>query len=303
MVPFPASILLNFKFMKHDRWDNALFLHWKIPLHLEKVLEENTHPFELERYPDKNGDGKGSYYVGLILLTEQAVGPAVGRSHWTTVTHHGVNVRTYVHGIAGTTTRQYRPGIHFSSLECNDELTSWGANWFGMPYQVGTIERCFDDQDEENKDGKSATNFRLVSRRGGSPKPSIIRLIGNAVTRLLRKATKTQDSTAQASFTVDCTWSLCNNDSSAPATDFAKWAVERYYVYTHKYGLNWSGQVEHEPWPLESVKLDSLKISDIESYEPSGMRPILEHMANHPPDSVLFSRGVGPVLFNMLRTV
>jgi uncharacterized protein YqjF (DUF2071 family) len=292
--------------MKHERWENVLFLHWKVPLHLEKILEENTHPFVLDRFPDENDDtsGKGSYYVGLVLLTEQGVGPAVGRTRWTTVTHHGVNVRTYVQGVAGLRSQQHPPGIHFSSLECNDELTSWGANLFGMPYKVAKIERPSDPKMEKTD------QFRLVSKRFESHWPSMLRIVVNVFQGALGRTSSSKgDDSGAATFQVDCSWSLStkNHNETIPCSDqvtkFAAWAVERYFVYTNKYALNWSGQVEHGRWPLKQVRLDNLRISGVDKYEPSAMRPVLQHMADNTPDSVLFSSGVGPVLFNMLRAV
>ena len=113
----------------------------------------------------------------------------------------------------------------------------------------------------------------------------------------------------ETNFAVDCSWTRmsCNAGadyySATQQKRLAHWLVERYFVYTHKYKSNWIGQVDHEPWPIEEVRLDNLKISGIEMYEPVAMRPILEYMANNPPDSVLFSPGVGPVHFTMLRPV
>lgn len=156
----PSSWLRNivsmpsFQFMVHDRWANALFLHWKVPPHLESILEENTAPFHLDRFD-------GSAWIGLIILTEENVGPSVGRTKWTCVTHHGINVRSYVKGpvddvperpseldgVDGEHDKQQQQqeeetrGIHFSSLECDDEFTSFGANFFGMPYRVAKMMR------------------------------------------------------------------------------------------------------------------------------------------------------------------
>jgi hypothetical protein len=141
-------------------------------------------------------------------------------------------------------------------------------------------------------------------------------------------------------FTVDCSWSrFCphenqitnaddnddgtnNNDSSEKPTSedpsksnnstandeqpFHKWAAERYFVYTHKYGRNWRGRVDHEPWPLETetmITLENLVISGVDAYEPKTMRPLLRYMADHKPERVGFSQGVGPVTFTMLQPV
>jgi uncharacterized protein YqjF (DUF2071 family) len=349
--------------MTHDRWANALFLHWKVPSQLVKVLEENTYPFLLDRYSSGDGhDNVGdenqhhtetddSVWIGLILLTEQNVGPSVGRSKWTTVTHHGVNVRTYVRGIATTTTTttttqssRQQPGIHFSSLECDDEFTSYGANFFGMPYKVARIVRSFEVEHDINQDIRSVTTadisdritcgadrrqhiqrYRLRSERLSREKPSLWRILSQSIMGMIQTSvplhsTKiTQHSENQndkslhkernTTFTVDCSWSCGNKDANKNADTardsmFARWVMERYFVYTNKYGLHWRGQVEHDVWPaVDDVTLEYLDISGIESYEPKSMRPILQHMADNTPGSVLFSPGVGPVHFNMLHPV
>jgi len=74
-------------------------------------------------------------------------------------------------------------------------------------------------------------------------------------------------------------------------------------VYTQKYGLRWKGTIHHKPWLVEKAVLKGLIIRNIDSYEPKRMRPILQYMAQKEPDSALFSQGVGPIQFEMLRPV
>ena len=59
----------------------------------------------------------------------------------------------------------------------------------------------------------------------------------------------------------------------------------------------------HEPWPIEKAKMKHLSFAKIDQYEPSYMRPLLRHMSETSPDSVLYSSGVGPVDFQMLKPV
>jgi len=54
---------------------------------------------------------------------------------------------------------------------------------------------------------------------------------------------------------------------------------------------------------VEEVSLTNLSIYGVDSYEPAAMRPLIGHMEKNLPDSVLFSPGVGPVRFNMLKPV
>ena len=169
------------KFMRHDKWANVLFVHWAVPPDLEPLLldglngNDESGRFELDKYicvprssPDgdilcndndnandrkSNKDGtcaNGSRaYVGLVLLTEHNVGPTIGRGfERLLVTHHGANIRTYVRPTRGYNdddddNDDYWRGITFASLECDDRFTSCGANVFGMPYRVASMERTY----------------------------------------------------------------------------------------------------------------------------------------------------------------
>jgi uncharacterized protein YqjF (DUF2071 family) len=387
----PKVIIPKFRFMVHEKWSNVLFLHWRIPSHLEDIVKNCTSPFLLDRFD-------GSLWIGLIFLTEESVGPSIGRTKWTCVTHHGINVRTYVQGIDrddddadddGVTTHDINinnsninieknnnqpRGIYFSSLECDDEFTSFGANFFGMPYQVARMIRNynFTASDEKNQQGNEyqrKRHYQVRSERLRSSTPSFFRMLFRNLlqwpSRILHctihlrnninsnsnnilqnnentkndklmssvsSPTIVQVDTEQAQqFTVNCSWNICDRsreDNAHPQTQeeekdldngngngngeyldknqFSKWAVERYFVYTQKYGFSWRGEVEHEPWPVVSsknVQLEHLEIANVDKYEPKNMRPIISYMAKTSPDSMLFSPGVGPVLFNMLQPV
>ena len=327
--------LLGFRFRIHDRWANVLFLHWRLPAHLEGILEENTAQFVVDRYD-------GSAWIGLILLTEENVGPSIGRSQWPCLTHHGVNVRTYVRGCDETTR-----GIHFSSLECNDEFTAFGANFFGMPYKVAEMKRSYasghDDASSSEEPTTISANryyYKMQSQRLSSSTSSMIRILSQSFslnwwwfrflhyTKMIDSESsnssspnpmediirKTDVNSSSQRFTIDCSWSrseasdrdVSESEPSSNATEekaFCEWATERYVVYTQKYGQRWRGKVDHEPWPVEesTIRLETLEIFGVDAYEPKSMRPILRHMAKHRPDHVGFSDGVGPVLFTMLQ--
>ena len=112
----------------------------------------------------------------------------------------------------------------------------------------------------------------------------------------------TKEARTTNSFSVACEWERCP-DEPIPDPALATFLVERYYAYTYKYGRRLVGQVEHGPWPIESARLSALHITSIDAYEPKRMEPILAYMATHAPDSVLYSPGVGPIDFRMLRSV
>ena len=104
---------------------------------------------------------------------------------------------------------------------------------------------------------------------------------------------------------LDCEWEVDGNKQKLTdgERDIADFFCERYHVYTQKHGLHWKGTVHHEPWPVEKAELKHLVLYNINQYEPSHMRPLLRHMSETSPESVLYSAGVGPVDFQMLKPV
>ena len=403
--------------MVHDRWSDVLFLHWKVPSDLESCLTENIPPsLILDRYDEyissdsddkknsqqsssnNNNDDSSCLWIGLVLLTEVRVGPSVGRTNWTCVTHHGVNVRTYIKGCKQQQHQQQRqqqhqqqqtnqrpyslspslvrspPGIYFFSLECNDEFTAFGANYFGMPYRVAEIMR----HQQEKPQKQFFISSKRIDRNDG--RPSIIRTASRTIRNifartiqriynkiqdlivqvpLLRQPSSSSSSSnddktseprsstspetrtispthqSSSSFKVECQWTVVDDEEqkftkeSNPNSCFmkkddpklAEWLMERYHVYTNKYGVDWIGTISHEPWPTTmsptsmavptnpkrrqqmDVRLDRLEISNVETYQPQNIRPLLKYMSFNRPDSVLFSPGVGPIEFQMLQPV
>ena len=120
-------------------------------------------------------------------------------------------------------------------------------------------------------------------------------------------------------FTIHCEWELGDDnennskgkkdenikDENNNKKSMTEFFTERYVVYTRKYGYNWRGRVHHEPWPItDNVTLKDLSIQNIDAYDaPSAFKPLLRHFAKTPPDSVLYSSGVGPVYFDMLQPI
>lgn len=245
LIEHATSKMPSFRFMVHDQWANVLFLHWRIPEHLEATLDVNTDPFAVERYD-------GSAWIGLILLTEENVGPSICRSQWTCLTHHGINVRTYVKGGGGggeSKTPQTARGIHFSSLECDDEFTAFGANIFGMPYKIAKMKRsyAFFKSDRETTESREQTSdstssssrcyYKIRSERLPSCSSSFFRILFHSLNswwpRLFR-STETEDnlsdpiskatsnnnnilasSLSSERFTVDCSWSRpCSDEDN-----------------------------------------------------------------------------------------
>ena len=119
------------EFMHHVEWKDALFLHYEAdPIALEKLLPPGL---VVDTY-------KGKAYVGVVALSELGITPTF-LPQWLrrllALSHHAVNVRTYVrHGANG------RPGIYFFTLDCSHILPAMGARLlFNLPYRLAAMTR------------------------------------------------------------------------------------------------------------------------------------------------------------------
>jgi len=319
------------KFMEHDKWANVLFLHWRVPPNLEPVLQTDCGPFAVDRTPD------GSAWIGLVLLTERNVGPPILRER-TCVTHHGANVRTYVAGggvhfsSLECDDRLAAAGANFFGMPYVNasigrryglERAEDGVGGNGVIAQE--LETCDTRDRAVCGDGPIVPRlkkFRFASCRSAG-KPTIFNLVRSLFFEYGASLHRTElhligppgrdgereccvkggggDGAPEKYFSVTCEWE--RRGTGTEDTELAEFLTERYFVYTRKYGLNWRGEVEHGPWPVEEASLTNLSISGVDSYEPATIRPLIAYMAKNRPDSVMFSPGVGPVRFNMLRPV
>lgn len=330
----------GWKFMTHDKWENALFCHWRYPCDspLGRLLEE-TCPFRLDRWtdaappesppppsihstgrsrvgiPGRSSSSTSSsaecFWLGLVLLCERNVGPglpllrAVTQRVGLNVTHLGANVRTYVEG----------DGIFFYSLECDSLLATVGANVFGIPYKIAHMS-------SENKDAPPSSILQRSSTATSSGRTHSF--------RSERKSIVPHGNSPTGAFKIAATWEVSDSSSVAgsAASPLSDFFVERYRVYTRKYGVSWRGNVKHDPWPLRKVGGLKLEISGVETPSQqtssqqgarkapaSGPRDryhsgaeanaavdsLVLDMSSRPPDHVCFSPGVGPVEFDFLK--
>lgn len=287
-----ANRRLQFRFMRHDGWENALFVHWPIdPLVLKEKL-----PGGLEV---DIRDGMG--WIGLVLLTERGVSvtPAAGRRLAPKIDHLGANIRTYV---------RYKgiPGIYFFSLECSSTFASIGARVAGIPYFPADMHRTVDIEYPLLSTKQLAENFAET---------------GNDEVRQ-------KDPSSDADFVfefssqrskggpaVSARWRLSEEKNGATEmldSDLARarWFVERYSVYAAwpwgRGPLLLRGDVEHPTWSLQSAVLDELNADTL--FEAAGFsKSELPLTCSKNSESgletphVCFSRGVGPVDFWMLE--
>ena len=208
----------------------------------------------------------GAAWVGLVLLTEEGVSPGPCHGWLPAVSHHGANVRTYVHDAAGG-----RPGIFFLSLECGSLLASLGARLFAIPYWPATMAR-------RGGGGGGGRRRQMTSRRW---------LLGGA----------------GAGAELDCEWtigdaaSVVNVDPDHTWARQSRWFLERYRLYTAQRGQLYTGTISHPPWPAVPAAVERLEQSLT-----AAVQGLPSSCASAAPAHCCFSPGVGPVDFTMLRT-
>lgn len=261
--------------MRHDAWENALFVHWPVdPAYLAARLPRGLEPDVYE----------GSAWVGLVLLTERGVAAhsPLLRRVVAPIDHLGANVRTYVQ-CAGV------PGIYFFSLECSSLLASIGARLAGIPYFPALMERTVDverpvlarstgESGEPQAEGGPGFMFAFGSQRKGRGKQP--RVSGR--------------------------WRLGAPGlaGQAPPPEGwlgrAKWFTERYSVYA---AFPWGagplllrGDVTHPEWEVQPAVLEELEAEPL--LAAAGFPGVAARAAE---PHVCFSRGVGPVEFWMLE--
>jgi len=265
--------------MRHERWDSALFLHWKF----QKTFIQNLLPpgLYVDAIPNVSQDQEPTRedaWLGMVLLSELGVGATCCRA--VLVDHHGANLRVYVMGPDG-------PGIYFLSLECSSILASVGARAMAIPYWPSSMTRAESVQKQES--GSTDDSMKLEQTnlfQMTSSRRNIYCCASNA-----------------AAPHVDCIWTTAppaaashteENKDNTQWVQRASFFLERYRVYTFRGGQLYSGTVSHEPWPIVPAHVQRLNQSLSAAIEglPTALRD---------PTHCCYSKGVGPVDFAMLR--
>lgn len=289
-----AQRQLKFRFMRHDAWENALFVHWPVdPAVVAARLPRGLEPDIME----------GTAWVGLVLLTERGVSAyhPVGRWLMPPLDHLGANVRTYVkhNGV---------PGIFFWSLECSSMLATIGARAAGIPYFPAQMWRAVDVMRPVTKLLALASQPRTLDGASGCF-GGLLRTGGHNVQANGEVFEFRSSRSLGGRPSVSARWTLKRQGhsvqgSAAEAEKFrarAAWLTERYSVYAAwpwgRGPLLLRGDVQHPSWPLDAVDLQALDAKEL--LAAAG----LEGVAGAADPHVCFSRGVGPVDFWMLEPV
>lgn len=126
----------------YQEWNNALFLHWKIPF---DVLRKSVpHGLTIDTFND-------DCYVSLVAFTMQKIRPKYLPSFSFISDFDEINLRTYVNN-------NDKAGVYFLNIEGAKSLSVFVANILsGLPYERANIKRSDKTYSSENKQ----KNFHL----------------------------------------------------------------------------------------------------------------------------------------------
>ena len=110
----------------YQEWNDALFLHWKIPFgNLRRVVPRN---FTIDTI---NGD----CYVSLVAFTMLKIRPRYFPSISFVSNFNEINLRTYI-------INDNKPGVYFLNIEGAKSLSVFASKFLsGLPYEKAVIKR------------------------------------------------------------------------------------------------------------------------------------------------------------------
>lgn len=136
------------KWAYYQEWNNALFMHWKVPLDiLKNLVPKGLHIDTFE----------GHAYVSLVAFTMENIRPRYLPSLAFISNFHEINVRTYV-------SKDGCEGVYFINIEAEKLLSALLAkSMSGLPYEKSSIKRTANSyhSDNKNKQFKLAIDYKI----------------------------------------------------------------------------------------------------------------------------------------------
>jgi uncharacterized protein YqjF (DUF2071 family) len=110
----------------YQEWNNALFLHWKVPFEILRELIPNQLNIDIF---------EGSSYVSLVAFTMEKIRPRYLPAVSFISNFDEINLRTYVENGG-------KQGVYFLNIEAAKYLSAFIAQTLsGLPYEKATIYR------------------------------------------------------------------------------------------------------------------------------------------------------------------
>jgi hypothetical protein len=130
----------------YQEWNNALFLHWIVPVELIRDLV----PAEL---PIDTFEGKA--WVSLVAFTMEKIRPRLLPSLNYISNFHEINLRTYVN-------YKGKSGVYFLNIEAEKALSTFIARQLsGLPYEKAEIRRFVKGTDYSYTSVNKGKNFKF----------------------------------------------------------------------------------------------------------------------------------------------
>lgn len=108
----------------YQEWNNALFLHWKIPVEILRPLVPED--LEIDTF-------EGNAWVSIVAFTMQKIRPKLLPSLKVISDFHEINLRTYV-------TNDNKPGVYFLNIEAEKAISAMVSRAISkLPYQKSDI--------------------------------------------------------------------------------------------------------------------------------------------------------------------
>src|SRR6185295_8816130 len=218
----------------YQNWGKLLFMHWRIE---EKLLRPLIpHSLQIDSFD-------GIAWIGVIPFTMWGIRASFLPPIPGTSAFHELNVRTYVH---------YRgvPGVWFFSLDATHSLAIWGARTFyHLPYfkarmELAEAEKTI-DYSSRRMDDLNYAKFFSDDKSGFGGQLGATGTIPNAQLKAI--------------------WSIGAPLPAAAPESLEFFLTERYCLYSYDQGRLYRCRIFHEPWPLQTAKLNSLDSTMIES--------------------------------------
>ncbi len=136
----------------YQEWNNALFLHWKIPF--EIVRELVPKQFNIDTFDD-------NAYVSLVAFTMEKIRPRNLPSISYISDFDEINLRTYVNN-------DNKQGVYFLNIEAGKSLSTFIAKQLsGLPYEKADLSRTKTTYKSKNtkKDFHLDTEFEIKELR------------------------------------------------------------------------------------------------------------------------------------------
>lgn len=115
------------KWRYYQEWNNALFLHWKVPV---AILQALVPPqLQIDTFD-------GHAYVSLVAFTMEKIRPRYLPAVNFISNFHEINVRTYVDN-------DHKKGVYFINIEGQKRLSVFMAKALsGLPYEKAYMQRA-----------------------------------------------------------------------------------------------------------------------------------------------------------------